>query len=90
MEIIYSQEAKKDLEYWKKSGNKAIQKRISLLISAIIENPYLGIGKPELLKYDLSGKWSRRINNEHRITYRVTNNNEIEILTIFTLKGHYE
>lgn len=58
MEVVYSQEALKDLEFWKKSGNKIIQKRILLLINAICENPYIGIGKPELLKYDLSGKWS--------------------------------
>ena len=57
--------------FWKKSGNKIIQKRIVLLIEDIVKHPYYGIGKPEPLKYELSGKWSRRINDEHRIIYQI-------------------
>nr|WP_240471877.1 Txe/YoeB family addiction module toxin [Flavobacterium aquatile] len=53
------------------------------------KHPYSGIGKPEALKYELSGKWSRRINSEHRIVYQVINENIIDILEILTLKGHY-
>ncbi|WP_243860401.1 Txe/YoeB family addiction module toxin [Flavobacterium poyangense] len=48
------------------------------------------MGKPEALKHQLAGKWSRRINQEHRIIYRVTEQNTIEILDILSLKGHYE
>ncbi|MCR4032597.1 MULTISPECIES: Txe/YoeB family addiction module toxin [Flavobacterium] len=48
------------------------------------------MGKPEPLKYELSGKWSRGINQEHRIIYRVTEEDTIEILDILSLKGHYE
>ena len=51
MEIRYTSDALKDLAFWKKSGNKAIQKRIVLLIEDIIKHPYSGIGKPEALKY---------------------------------------
>ncbi|WP_307725774.1 Txe/YoeB family addiction module toxin [Flavobacterium aquatile] len=69
--------------------NKIIQKRIVLLIEDIKKHPYSGIGKPEALKYELSGKWSRRINSEHRIVYQVINENIIDILEILTLKGHY-
>lgn len=90
MEIRYTPDALKDLEFWKKSGNKIIQKRIVLLIEDIRKHPFSGIGKPEALKYELAGKWSRRINSEHRIIYQVINKNIIDILEILSLKGHYE
>ncbi len=90
MEIRYTPDALKDLAFWKKSGNKIIQKRIVLLIEDIIKHPFTGIGKPEPLKYELNGKWSRRINNEHRIIYQIVEDNVIEILEIVSLKGHYE
>lgn len=89
MEMIFSPEAIEDLNYWKKSGNKAVQKKIEVLLVAIQENPYEGIGKPEPLKYNLSGVWSRRITQEHRLIYEVTDKNEIIILNILSLKGHY-
>jgi toxin YoeB len=60
------------------------------LIEDIIKHPYYGIGKPEPLKYELSGKWSRRINDEHRIIYQIVEENIIEILEIVSLKGHYK
>lgn len=89
MEIIYAPKALKDLEFWKKSGNKAIQNKIQQIIDSIQETPFEGIGKPEALKHNLSGKWSRRITQEHRIIYSITNDNEIHILAILSLKGHY-
>jgi toxin YoeB len=55
MEIIYSEEAQRDIEYWKKSGNKTIQKKIQQLLNVIKESPFEGIGKPEALRYNLSG-----------------------------------
>ena len=85
MEIIYNQKALDDLEFWKQSGNTKIQKKISQLIQAIEHDPFIGIGKPELLKYELIGKWSRRINKEHRIIYKMDGN----ILKIYSLKDHY-
>ncbi len=87
MEIIYSDEAQQDIEYWKKSGNKIIQKKIQLLLNAIEENPFEGIGKPEVLKHNLSGLWSRRINQEHRIIYQLLDNKQT--IKIYSLKGHY-
>jgi toxin YoeB len=90
VEVIYSEKAQKDREYWKKSGNKAIMNKITALIEDIMIHPFEGIGKPEALKHQLSGKWSRRINQEHRIIYRITEENTIEILDILSLKGHYE
>jgi toxin YoeB len=90
VEVIYSEKAQRDREYWKKSGNKAIMNKITALINDIQLHPFEGIGKPEPLKYSLSGRWSRRINQEHRIVYRVTEEETIEILNILSLKGHYE
>lgn len=71
MEIKLLEQAKLDLEYWKKTGNKAIMNKITVLLKDITEHPYTGIGKPGALRYELAGKWSRRINSEHRIIYSV-------------------
>ena len=90
MEVIYSEKAQKDREFWKKSGNKAVMNKITALIEDIQLHPYEGIGKPEPSKYHLAGRWSRRINKEHRIICKVTEENTIEILDILSLKGHYE
>lgn len=89
MEVIFSPKALKDIEFWKKSGNKKIMNKISLLIEDITVHPFEGLGKPEALKYELSGKWSRRIDREHRIIYEVIDENTIDILSIISLKGHY-
>lgn len=87
MEIVFDKVALDDFEFWKKSGNKVIQKKITDLFQSMKKSPFGGIGKPETLKYDLSGKWSRRINEEHRIIYSV--NKEANIILILSLKGHY-
>ena len=76
MEIVFLEQAEKDREYWKKSGNKAI-----------MAHPYTGIGKPEPLKYELAGCWSRRINSEHRIIYSV--NDEIITVYVLSMRYHY-
>lgn len=85
MEMIYSKQATKDLEFWKKSGNKMVQNKISELLKNIIQSPFEGVGKPEPLKHELSGSWSRRINIEHRIVYEIKEG----IIYIHSLKGHY-
>ena len=69
MEIILLSEALKHQKYRKKSGNIKVQNRITNLIKSILETPYEGIGNPEALKYQLTGKWSRRIDKEHRLIY---------------------
>ena len=76
------------LEEWKKSGNKKVQQKITNLVFAIELMPFEGIGKPEALKYDLAGLWSRRINQEHRIIYQVLV--EKDTIKIYALKGHYK
>ncbi|MBN1184844.1 MAG: Txe/YoeB family addiction module toxin [Bacteroidales bacterium] len=85
MEIEYTLQAREDLDFWKKSNNIAILKKIRKLIESIMQNPYEGIGKPEALKYNLTGCWSRRINKEHHIVYEVFNDKVI----VHSLKGHY-
>ncbi|GAB6011960.1 Txe/YoeB family addiction module toxin [Viscerimonas tarda] len=87
MEIVYSEQAQEDIAYWKKTGNKAIMKRISALIDDIQKHPFTGLGKPEPLKYDLSGMWSRRINSEHRIVYSV--HNEMIVVYVLSMRYHY-
>lgn len=85
MEIIFLGQAEKDREYWKKSGNKAIMNKITALLKDIAEHPYTGIGKPEPLKYELAGYWSRRINSEHRIVYSV----DEEVVRVYVLSIRY-
>lgn len=86
MEIIFTTEAEYDLTFWKRTNNTSVLKRIRLLLENILETPYSGIGKPEPLKHELSGKWSRRITKTDRLIYQVIENK----LFIFSLKGHYD
>jgi len=85
MEIIFSPNALEDLNYWKQKHNVKIIQRIKLLIEAIQTDPFHGPGKPEPLKHNYSGMWSRRINREHRIVYKIESGNII----IHALKEHY-
>lgn len=85
--IILSDKARKEYLHFSQSGNKIILNKIAALLNEIAEHPYTGIGKPEPLKYDLAGKWSRRINEEHRIVYSV-NDDKIEV-HILSMKYHY-
>ncbi len=85
MEVEYTPKALEDLMYWKKINNTIVLKKIRKLIENILETPFEGIGKPEPLKYSLSGSWSRRITQEHRLVYEVEDN----LVTILAMKGHY-
>jgi toxin YoeB len=71
MQIVYTPKAKEDLDYWIKTGNKSILKKILELTKSVIDNPYAGVGKPEPLKHDLTGYWSRRVTIEHRFVYKI-------------------
>lgn len=84
MKIIFSEVAWEDYLYWQ-ATDRQILKRINLLIREIQRSPHEGIGKPEPLKHSLSGYWSRRINDEHRIVYKV----EGDELRIAQLRYHY-
>ena len=70
MNLVFSEQAWEDYLYWQKTDKKILN-RITLLVNAITRDPFDGIGKPEPLKHAVSGYWSRRINDEHRIVYRV-------------------
>lgn len=87
MEIVLLPQAEADRDYWKKIGNIAIMKRISALLADIQEHPFSGIGKPEPLKHELQGKWSRRINKEHRLIYSVSDG--MLYVYVFSMKDHY-
>lgn len=70
MLLTFTENAWEDYQYWQKV-DKRMLKKINELIKAIQRSPFEGIGKPESLKFDLAGYWSRRIDQEHRIVYRV-------------------
>ena len=84
MKLLFSSSAWDDYLYWQKT-NKKIVKRINTLIQEIQRNPLEGIGKPEALRHGLAGYYSRRINEEHRIVYKVQD----ECLFIAQLRYHY-
>ena len=85
MHKIWFDEAWIDYIYWQTQDKKTL-KRINNLIKDTERNPFKGIGKPEPLKGDLSGFWSRRIDDTNRFVYRI-NNDKLEILSC---RGHYE
>lgn len=85
MKIAFEAGAFADFTQWAEQDRK-LYKRIVGLITDIVRDPYRGIGKPEPLRHDLSGYWSRRITDEHRLVYRV----DAEVLTIVACKYHYQ
>ena len=84
MKLIFSEHAWDEYLYRQRTDKKIVQ-RINTLIREIKRMPYEGIGKPEPLKHSLSGYWSRRINNEHRLVYKVEDNSVL----IAQLRYHY-
>lgn len=84
MKLTFSSIAWEDYLYWQRTDKK-ILKRINTLIKDIQRSPYEGIGKPEGLKHGLSGYWSRRINDEHRIIYKCKD----DTFLIAQLRYHY-
>lgn len=82
--LIFSDEAWADYLYWQET-DRSVLRRINLLIKDILRDPYDGIGKPEPLKHQLAGWWSRRIDTEHRFVYRVTEH----AIEISNLRYHY-
>jgi toxin YoeB len=82
--LIFSDEAWEDYLYWQ-DRDRSVLRRINQLIKDIRRSPYEGIGKPEPLKHQLAGWWSRRIDSEHRFLYRVTE----QAIEISNLRHHY-
>ena len=84
MNLVFSDHAWDDYIYWQNNDKKMVQK-INQLLKEIVRSPHEGIGKPEALKHGLAGYWSRRINDEHRIVYRISGKD----LLIAQLRYHY-
>lgn len=84
MNLIFSDKAWEEYMYWQNT-DKQILKKINQLIKDIKREPFEGVGKPEPLKYELSGFWSRRISDEHRLVYEVSDN----YIAIVSCRFHY-
>ena len=84
MKLIFSENAWEDYLYWQKTDKKILN-RINKLVKEIKREPFEGVGKPEPLKHNLAGYWSRRINEEHRIVYKLTD----DALLVAQLRYHY-
>ncbi|MBU1195297.1 MAG: Txe/YoeB family addiction module toxin [Proteobacteria bacterium] len=82
--LAWTKEAWKDYIYWQTQDRKTL-KRINTLIHTALKQPFEGIGKPEPLKENLSGFWSRRIDNTHRLVYAVDDS----FMTILSCRYHY-
>lgn len=83
--ISIDKTAQKELQEHYKSGNKPLIKKIEQIFEELTEHPETGTGKPEILKYNLSGSWSRRLNGEHRIVYKITDDRVL----VSSAKDHY-
>lgn len=84
MRIEFTESAHKDYVWWQKSDPKKFL-RIQKLCKEMLKEPFEGIGKPEPLKFDLQGYWSRRIDQAHRLVYKVEN----KIVTVVSCRYHY-
>ncbi len=84
MKLVFAELAWDDYLYWQKQDRKMVD-RINKLIEATARDPFTGIGNPEPLKHAFAGFWSRRINDEHRMVYRVTGDQ----LEFAQLRFHY-
>jgi toxin YoeB len=82
--IIWTAAAWDDYQYWQQQDKKTL-KRINLLINDSLRSPYVGIGKPESLRENLSGFWSRRIDDTNRLVYRIDDDD----LVIIACRYHY-
>ena len=85
MKILFSEQAWSDYLYWQ-STDKRMIKKINTLLKDIARHPNKGLGKPEVLKHDLAGLWSRRIDQEHRLVYKAGD----EKLKVYSCRFHYD
>ena len=84
-QLDFTDQAKEDIAAHQKAGNKAVLNKLLKLLNELAEHPFTGTGKPEALKHELAGCWSRRINQEHRLVYQVKD----EVVYVLSTKGHY-
>lgn len=85
MKILFTEESWEDYIYWQKTDKKVLS-RINVLLREISRNPFSGPGKPEPLKYKYQGYWSRRIDREHRLVYKITDG----AILVAKCRFHYE
>ena len=85
MRLVFTESARTDY-LWFQDHDRRLLKRINTLLKDILRSPFEGIGKPEALKANLSGYWSRRVNQEHRLVYSIKGNDRI----IVACRYHYE
>ena len=88
VDLRFSDQAREDYQQWL-STDRAVLRRLNMLIKDTRRSPFEGIGKPEPLKGDLAGWWSRRITDEHRLVYRVAGVGRAEVLEIAACRFHY-
>jgi len=86
--IIFSAQAWDEYLYWQGEDRKVLE-RLNGLLKECMRDPFRGTGKPEPLGGNLSGWWSRRINSEHRLVYRVTGKGEMQALEVAQCRYHY-
>ena len=87
MELILTETASIDFDFWRKSGNVKAKRKIENLLQEIQEHPYSGTGHPEPLRENLSGMYSRHITKKDRIVYEIVENNDVVV--IHSMRGHY-
>ena len=88
MKIVFWPTAWEDYLYWQAEEAKLLE-RVNVLLKECTRDPYRGTGKPEPLGQNMSGWWSRRINREHRLVYRVTGSGEAQALEVAQCRYHY-
>ena len=88
MKIVFASAAWEDYLHWQAEDAKLLA-RVNVLIKECLRDPFRGTGKPEPLGGNLSGWWSRRINSEHRLVYRVTGKGEGQALEVVACRYHY-
>jgi toxin YoeB len=85
MKLVFDPNALEDLTYWVQTDRRKALKILNL-VEQVLKTPFAGIGKPEPLKFGLAGCWSRRIDQEHRLVYKV----EADDLVVLSCRFHYE
>ena len=88
MKLLWSENAWEDYLYWQQSDQEVLR-RVNTLLQDIRRSPFKGIGKPEPLRGDLAGWWSRRITGDHRIVYRARSIGEEQQVEIIACRYHY-
>ncbi len=87
-ELEFTQEALDDIKKHKKNGNKPLLKKLEKLLLELKQHPFTGTGQVEMLKHYQEETWSRRINNEHRLVYRIKD--DVIIVLVLSAYGHYK